>query len=210
MNQYNFTQLKVDPLEAYKLYIALKNHFTKEKYDFFKYKGKVRATKKSFDNRNDKYFFAKVASKYNKDELVKLYVSNFIVGLDWIGDISNELDAIRIYNNHLQKIESISYNFNEECKLLSDFLKSKKLSFKNLIEIVDNQQPLLLQFLMKSMISLETFCILDILLNFTGYFTKNLEYDFVWQNKKRIVDGYKPFISFNKDKLKMVVKTHFK
>ena len=31
--------------EVYKMYLALKQHFTKQDYDYFKYRGKVRAMK---------------------------------------------------------------------------------------------------------------------------------------------------------------------
>ena len=49
--------------EVYKMYIALKNHFTKDTYDYVKYRGKTRATEKSFQGRNDVYFFKKLGTK---------------------------------------------------------------------------------------------------------------------------------------------------
>lgn len=51
--------------EVYKMYLALKQHFTKEKYDFYKYNGKVRANEKSFEESSDRYFFKKLATKYS-------------------------------------------------------------------------------------------------------------------------------------------------
>ena len=35
--------------EVYKTYLALKQHFTKQEYDYFKYNGKVRANENSFE-----------------------------------------------------------------------------------------------------------------------------------------------------------------
>ena len=32
------------PFDAYRCYLSLKNHFTKEHYDYIKYRGKTRAT----------------------------------------------------------------------------------------------------------------------------------------------------------------------
>ena len=49
--------------EVYKMYLALKQHFTKQDYDYFKYRGKVRANEKSFEQRRDRYFFKKLATK---------------------------------------------------------------------------------------------------------------------------------------------------
>ena len=50
--------------EAYKKYLAIKLHFTKDEYDFFKYNGETNAKFETFIQRNDKYFFVKVARKY--------------------------------------------------------------------------------------------------------------------------------------------------
>ena len=48
--------------EVYKMYLALKQHFTKEKYDYHKYRGKVRASEDAFEQRHDRYFFKKLAT----------------------------------------------------------------------------------------------------------------------------------------------------
>ena len=39
----------------------LKNHFTKEKYDYHKYCGKSRASIQSFYKRKDRFFFEKLS-----------------------------------------------------------------------------------------------------------------------------------------------------
>ena len=49
------------PFEVYTKYIALKNHFSQERYDYFTYGGKVRAKESSFEIRKDKYFFYKLS-----------------------------------------------------------------------------------------------------------------------------------------------------
>ena len=51
----------MSPFEAYKLYTAIKNHFTTESYDYFKYNGKVRASEHTFETRKDKYMFYKLS-----------------------------------------------------------------------------------------------------------------------------------------------------
>ena len=42
--------MKVTPFEVYTTYLGMKNHFTKDKYDFVKYSGKTRASVASFNN----------------------------------------------------------------------------------------------------------------------------------------------------------------
>ena len=41
------------PFDAYRCYLSLKNHFTKDHYDYIKYRGKTRATVQAFYKRND-------------------------------------------------------------------------------------------------------------------------------------------------------------
>lgn len=76
------------PFEAYKTYVSLKNHFTKESYDYFKYGGKGKFSESSFEVRKDKYFFYKLSKQ---KDLVNYIVSNFVVNENlWVGDLVNE------------------------------------------------------------------------------------------------------------------------
>ena len=46
---------QLTPIEVYKNYLAFKNHFTKEKYDYFKYRGRSRSSTAAFNKRKDRY-----------------------------------------------------------------------------------------------------------------------------------------------------------
>ena len=61
------------PFDAYKTYLALKNHFSKPNYDYFKYAGKSRTSIASFEKRKDKYWFEKISR--NKDDKEILFSS---------------------------------------------------------------------------------------------------------------------------------------
>ena len=64
------------PFDAYKQYLSLKNHFTKEKYDYHKYCGKSRATVQSFYKRKDRFWFEKLArNKDDKEVVSSLYLT---------------------------------------------------------------------------------------------------------------------------------------
>lgn len=56
--------------ETYKMYVALKNHFTSATYDYFRYSGKTRASLKTYDTRKDKYFFEKLGRKRNVEQFI--------------------------------------------------------------------------------------------------------------------------------------------
>ena len=79
-----------DPYEAYKVYNSIKLHFETDSYDAIRYNFKTQITPQSFFKRKDKYFFAKVAKNYGKD-LVHYFVSNFVRGSSYIGEMLNEV-----------------------------------------------------------------------------------------------------------------------
>ena len=66
------------PFDAYRCYLSLKNHFTKDHYDYHKYGGKTRATKEAFYKRKDRFWFERFARQKNDKEVVDLFVSNFV------------------------------------------------------------------------------------------------------------------------------------
>ena len=96
--------------EVYKMYLALRQHFTKDSYDYFKYRGKVRASEKSFEERRDRYFFKKLATKYDGQKMLDYFVANF--ACDPKGYIRSFSDGqLRILENNQ---ESFSYKFRQD------------------------------------------------------------------------------------------------
>ena len=106
----------VMPFDAYKSYLSLKNHFTKEKYDYHKYCGKSRATVKSFYKRKDRFWFEKLARNKSDKEVIEFFVSNFIDCTDpaklWIGEMIREGEDR--YVSWKKRTQSLSYLFKEE------------------------------------------------------------------------------------------------
>ena len=105
--------------EAYKEYVALKNHFTKPDYDFIKYNGKTGLKVSSFEKRKDKIFFEKLAKIENYHEFL---VANFSVNPKlWIRDLSYSEDAKLIYQDWKKRNQSITYLYKKEFrKILED------------------------------------------------------------------------------------------
>ena len=106
--------------ECFKEYVALKNHFSKPTYDYFKYNGKVKLNPSSFDTRKDKLFFQKLAKHPD--------VQNFLIAnlseneRAWIKDLAYSEDAEKVYKTWLKRQQSLSYVFKQELgKLDSDF-----------------------------------------------------------------------------------------
>ena len=84
------------PFDCYKIYLALKNHFTKDSYDYHKYNGRTRATVETFYKRKDRFWFEKMCRKKTEKEVEDFFVANFVSCRDqqtlWSGDLMKKGD----------------------------------------------------------------------------------------------------------------------
>ena len=78
----------MDGFDVYKIYLAIKLHFTSESYDYFKHNGKTTARLNTFTKRRDRYFFHKLSRSYSSGDCVNYFVAGFIDSNSvWIGDV---------------------------------------------------------------------------------------------------------------------------
>ena len=191
---------------AYKLYLAVKNHFTTS-YDFFKYNGKVNAKEDSFLKRRDKFFFAKLQRKYNNDQLRDLFVSNFADGEDfWIGNVLTQ-KAESVYTEWKARQMKLSYILEQDLKFLLDYYNERNLDFNSLF-VMENGHPILLQCVLRNDIYVETMIIIDRVLNYSRRWNKVLD-DPVWTEFKKRMDKYSPFVLFEAEKGKKILRKVF-
>lgn len=191
---------------AYKLYLAVKNHFTTN-YDFFKYNGKVNAKEDSFLKRRDKFFFAKLQRKYNNDQLRDLFVSNFADGEDfWIGNVLTQ-KAESVYTEWKARQMKLSYILEQDLKFLLDYYNERNLDFNSLF-VMENGHPILLQCVLRNDIYVETMIIVDRVLNYSRRWNKVLD-DPVWTEFKKRMDKYSPFVLFEAEKGKKILRKVF-
>ncbi len=192
--------------DAYKTYLALKRHFTSD-YDYFKYNGKVRAGEESFLRRNDRFFFRKLSKKYDKEELVDFYVSNFIISNNWVGNLVSQ-ESEDNYVQYKKRRESLSYHFDSELRWAVDYCRDRSLELNKLLLVEDNNHPLLFKFLLQKKISIDTLIIMDSVLKFLRHWDKNLD-DIVWEEKKRLIIKYTKFLTYDpftyRKKLKEII-----
>lgn len=190
------------PFEVYKTYLALKNHFTKKDYDFFKYCGKSRASIDSFHKRKDRYFFERTSRQKSDDEIKSYFVANFIQCEDaqslWIGEIIQSGEDN--YMNWLKKAQSLFYLFKTECEV---FLN--KENFEDIFSIKNGQHPEILKKYFQNAISIETLVILDMILDYVNKFDKKMT-DPVWETVSLKIKKYKPFLNIDIAKYKKVLK----
>jgi len=189
------------PFEVYCEYLALKNHFSNPKYDYFKYNKKVRATITSFNKRRDKYWFEKTSRKYKDQEIVDFLVSNFAAATSvnqvWIGEIINSGE--RTYAEWMKRRQSSTYLFKEQ---------SNELLSENELESLfncTNGHPKILKEFLSGRLSLENFVIYDKIFRFSNEFDKKL-LDPVWESVSLKLKKYSPFINIDVFQYKKILR----
>jgi hypothetical protein len=195
--------MKTDGFTAYKLYLAVKSHFTQDSYDYFKYGGKTRASSQTFERRTDRYFFEKLAKKYNEQELLEFFVSNFLMNDQlWIGDAFDS-QCDQVYTEWKRTQESITYTFGQDCEFMLNHIEQHGMSFDSLFVAAPYpctpkdaiQYPPVVRMWLRGEIHIESLVLLDCILGFMPKANKKLSRDFSWSVFYRKIMRYKPFVS---------------
>ena len=189
------------PFDAYRCYLSLKNHFTKDHYDYHKYRGKTRATVQAFYKRKDRFWFEKFARQKNDKEVEEFFVSNFIYSTDpatmWIGEMIKEGEGR--YQEWKKKTQSLSYIFKGEAE---NIFERKKVD--DVFNCSKGHPPILKSYLGGDT-SLESMVIYDIIFGYGKDFDKRLN-DPVWETVSRKIKKYKPFINIDVPHYKKILK----
>ena len=189
--------------EVYKMYLALRMHFTKDHYDYQKYRGKVNASEQSFEQRRDRYFFKKLATKYDGDKILNYFVANFMH--DPKGYIKSFSDGN--YERWKVNQESFCYKFRQDVHLLLDnFEAPYQDKFDKIFEVKEGTHPSLLKHYLSGEVSLETLIVFETCLGYVGRFDKKLS-DPIWKEIRTRVIKYKPFLYIDCQKYKEVILT---
>jgi hypothetical protein len=189
------------PFDVYKTYLALKNHFTKDNYDYHKHCGKCRASLQTFYKRKDRFWFEKLSRQKNDEQIKNFFISNFVSSFDpqilWIGDIIRNGDET--YQNWQKRVDSLSYFFKEDTE--------KIFNGNTLEEVFDcskGHPPLLKNFLSGD-ISIETMVIYDRIFLYARNFDKKL-LDPVWETVSKKIKNYNMFLNIDMFKYKKILK----
>lgn len=192
--------MKVTPFEVYQTYLSFKNHFTREKYDYFKYAGKTNASITSFNKRRDRYFFEKMSRQKSDIEIKEYFLSNFITedsSKIWIKEIIQNGEGK--YTDWKKKSQSLSYLFSEE---VSSIFTQK--NFDSIFSTLKGH-PVILKKYLGGQISIETLVILEKILKFRKRFDSKLQ-DPVWLSVSLILRKYEPFLNIDVSKYKTILK----
>jgi len=193
----------VTGFEVYKMYLALKLHFTSDTYDYFQYGGNAKASQVSFDQRKDKFFFVKLSRKFKDFELREFFVAN-LTAEDKVYPATLVREGAKNYADYIKRKESLSYHFKEDVATLHDTHNR----FDDLFKVEGVHPPLLKSFL-GGRICLETLTIFNKLFQYVPQFDKQIKEEIVWKPLRNKVVKYDPFLHIDMGKYKQIVKAQY-
>jgi hypothetical protein len=183
----------VNGFEVYKIYLAVKLHFTSKarSYDFHRHLGKTTARLETFTKRRDRYFFHKLSKSYNSNTIVDYFVSNFVTNTNlWVGDIIGKTGDDN-YKQWSKKIEALHYYYEQDI----DYILEQGHKFDDLFKSINGQHPPILKMFLSKKINFETVLILDDILSFTKQLNKNISEKVLWPKLYDRMIRYKSIIT---------------
>ena len=198
--------------ESYKLYLSVWQHFSIcNDYNYVKYKGKLgNITVKAYENRKDKYFFEALGER-NKGDLLQYYVANFAhhgSEVQWIGDLHSK-ESEDIYYNWQRRVQSLTYIFEEDLKEIKEFLIARGLEFDRLFDVEEDEHPIIFRFVQQRMIEVETYIIMDKILEFSKQIAKKIKDSYIFPSEQYRYDRYTEFLNLDDDKYTKLMKGIF-
>ena len=195
--------------DVFKTYLAVKLHFTSKSYDYFSYEGKVNCKLDTFTKRNDRYFFHKLSTRYNKDDILDFFVSNFLNDDNkWIGNLLKN-DGRDVYLDYKKRKEAFVYHFRQDCISIFNHFNDNRFSFDHGFEVIGGQHPVFLRLLISKKISYQTFIVFEKILSFVKKWDKEIKEKVVWPVISKRIKKFKPFVQYNETECKMILKEVF-
>ena len=198
--------------EVYKIYLAIKLHFTSknQSYDFHKHNGRTTARLETFTKRRDRYFFHKLSKSYSDKSIVDYFLSNFVSNTNiWVGDIIGKTGD-ETYKQWSKKLEALHYYYEQDIDYIIERMKTKDIKFNDLFLSVNGQHPTILKMFLSKKINFETLIILDDILKFTKKLNKDITEKVLWPKLFDRMKRYKPFLSYNITKYKISLRDKMK
>lgn len=185
--------------DLYKMYCAIKAHFTGSgKFDYSKSGASTSAKRSSYISRSDAPMFARVAKRTDDPE--GLLIANMVADPKfWVGDLESE-EAYATYNDWKRRTSQIEYYFKTDLEKLKDDFTS------NFVFSANGDLPYVVDAVLEDEINFETFTILVHLLALNKAWSKNLETDYL---APKIVDRavrYHPLIRYDKKSLASLIR----
>ena len=199
--------------KAWVVYQGLNAHFTRTRdYDYFKYNGKgtwsnIDSMEKSFikyeQNGNfslQRKIFKDIGSTFiNKEALIFFYLSQFTNGIEYPSNFDTDL-----YDEYITRMNNFDFTIKEDMKRIKKYIDKYEVDFDDIFRVEGINHPVILKLGLSKTISLETICVLDMILGFVKNIDNSLD-DPLWNDHSRLIKKYKPFLEVDISKQKKII-----
>lgn len=197
----------MDGFKAYRYYLAIKLHFTTDKFNVFENRGNVRGTREAFNARNDRYIFEKLAVKHPDDkDIIQFFVSNFAYTSD--NAIYAGQEAEDNYIKWMKHKQSITKVFVDDLAAMLTHVEINKLKNNAIFEFTENEYPIALSMFIGGKISIETLRIIDDFYPLLEKWTQNVSVKYIWDDELRRIKKLTGFVKYDKIKIEKIFN-HF-
>ena len=200
--------------EAWYTYQGIYAHFrsTDRNYDYFKYHGKLKfsgiaAMEKSFVKHEhtgnfsmQRKIFQDLGNKFtNKEALIFFYLSQFTNNIMYPSHFDTDM-----YDEYVDRMNNIYLYLEQDIGKIKKYINKYEIKFDDIFKVDGINHPVIMKLSLSKTISLETFCILDMLLGFISNIDKQLT-DPIWIDHSNLAKNYKPFIEVDVVKSKKII-----
>lgn len=187
----------MDGFKAYKYYIAVKLHFTTDKFDVF-LNPNVKGSRDVFESRNDRRIFENLARRFPKDyDVIQYYVSNFAYGHD--ASVYSLGESDRNMTLWQKRKQAITQVFKFDCDTVVLHLEKNNLTES---ELFGGQIPELLKLFLGGHVSVETMCILESLCGYIDSWKSNA--NLLWESECRKISKCRGFVKYDPTKIQPI------
>ena len=197
----------MDGFKAYKYYMAIKLHFTSNKYNVFETRGHVKGTRDTFLSRNDRYIFEKLAQKYDDREIIQFFVSNFAYGNDTA--IYGNSEAEELYSEWQRRKQSITKIFIDDLTNIMNMCDVHRFTTDGILKSKNGELPVLTSMFLSGKITIETMRMIDDIEPFLHSWENDPMLKIVMGDKLLRAEKLKGFVKYDKDKITKIFN-HFK
>ena len=197
----------MDGFKAYRYYLALKLHFTTEKFNVFENRGNVKGSREAFNARNDRFIFEKLARKFNTDrDIIQFFVANFAYGHETAIYAGQEADENLM--EWYRRKQSITKIFIDDLASLLTYVEINKQPTSSIFDFKFNEYPVALTLFLGNKLSIETLVIINELDHIVEHWLDNPTVQHIWNDELLRIKKLSGFVKYDKEKLAKIFK-HF-
>jgi hypothetical protein len=197
----------MDGFKAYRYYLAIKLHFTSEKFNVFENRGNVKGTREAFTARNDRYIFEKLANKYNDDrEIIQFFVANFAYGNE--SAIYEGQQAEENLVEWIKRKQSITQRFIDDLATILTHTEVNRLPQTSIFNFIDSAYPVTLELFVGGKVSIETLRIIDDFYPIVAKWQDNTSIKYIWNQELLRIKKLTGFVKYDRIKAEKIF-SHF-